>query len=304
MLSLHRTGLRMLAILLLCSFALRGSALADKPGDKPKDKPGETIKVGKQPGDAPPADSKPGDTPATDKKPGIDVFQAAKEKKVDAKLVQQSEKGGYLLLRNTSTELLNVRFPDSFVGVNVVGSGSSLQVGGRGTAQSTGIAINAPRGSRDTAGLFSIPPGKMLRLPITSVCLEYGKPEPNAKLRYVIMPVERYSRNPVFHELLPLFTKTKMSQRVAQAAAWHISNGLTWPELSSITNPATGSVLPMFTTNDLRLAKALVDKAAAIAIEKEAAEKRRKTSERPSIAKPETRTTPKPADKKKRGATR
>lgn len=199
---------------------------------------------------------------------GLDVFQAGKEKKVEARLIQQNEKTGYLLLRNTTTEILNIRFPDAFVGANAVGTGRNAQVAGPGTAQSTGLTVSQGRG-RDSSGLFSIPPGQTVRLPVTSVCLEYGKPEPNANLRYVILPVETYSPNPVFHELLPLFTKTKASQKVAQAAAWHLSSGLSWTELSAVTNPRAGGLpLPIFTSNDLRAAKALVDKATALAVEK------------------------------------
>lgn len=208
----------------------------------------------------------PGLSPAESRQKGLDVFQAAKEKKVEAKLVQQSERGGFLLLRNVTGEQLNVRFPDAFVGVNVIGNGTAQQVGGRGTAQSTGIAVTSGQSSRvarneETPDVFAIPAGETIRLPITSVCLEYGKPTPTPKLRYVIMPVEQFSNNPVFHKLLPLFTKTKISQRVAQAAAWHVSNKLSWTELSSILNPRSSIPVPLFTANDLRLARALVEKA-------------------------------------------
>lgn len=217
----------------------------------------------------PPGSGPDGEKPPAEK--GIDIFQAGKEKKVEAKLVQQNEKTGYLLLRNISTETLNVRFPDAFVGANQIGNGRGARVGGPGTAQSTGITVTQGRGAgQDRAGLFSIPPGKTIKLPVTSVCLEYGKPEPNSRLNYVIMPVERYSTNPVFHELLPLFTKSRASQKVAQAAAWHLSSGLSWTELTSVTDPraAGGLPLPIFSTNDLRAAKALVDKATALAVEK------------------------------------
>lgn len=202
-----------------------------------------------------------------------EVFQAARDKKVEARLVQQSERGGFLLLRNVTGEELNVRFPDAFVGVNVNGSGAAQQVGGQGAAQSTGIAVTYGQSRlaarNDTPEVFSVPAGETVRLPVTSVCLEYGKPTPNAKLRYVIMPVEQFCRNPVFHKLLPLFTKTKISQRVAQAAAWHVSNDLTWTELSSILDSHSSLPVPMFTANDLRLAKALVEMAAAEASKKE-----------------------------------
>jgi hypothetical protein len=218
--------------------------------------------------------------PGSDELPPLDlkqtvfgVFQAAKDKKFEARLVQQSERGGFLLLRNVTGEDLNVRFPDAFVGVNVIGSGAAQQFGGQGTAQSTGIAVTSGQSRlaarNDTPEVFLVAAGETIRLPVTSVCLEYGKPTPNAKLRYVIMPVEQYSRNSVFHKLLPLFTKTKISQRVAQAAAWHVANDLSWAELSSILNSRSSVPVPLFTSNDLRLAQALVEKATLEAAKKE-----------------------------------
>ena len=199
---------------------------------------------------------------------GVDVFQAANAGKVHVKLVQQSEKRGYLLLHNATTEALNVRFPDAFVGVNAVGNAQGTPLRGQGSAQSTGIAFSPGQGPKNSqSGLFSVPSGKTLRLNVTSVCLEYGKPEPNSNHRYVIMPVEKYSSNPVFHELLPLFARTKASQPVAQASAWHLANGLTWIELAGLTSVRgrVGVPLPIFTADDLRAARALVHAATVIA---------------------------------------
>ena len=257
--------------------------------DKKKEKPAATDEVkAKEKKTLPPGSGPESEKPAEEK--GIDIFQAGKEKKVEAKLVQQNEKTGYLMLRNISTETLNVRFPDAFVGANQIGNGRGARVGGPGTAQSTGITVTQGRGSgQDQAGLFSIPPGKTIKLPVTSVCLEYGKPEPNSRLNYVIMPVERYSTNPVFHELLPLFTKTRASQKVAQAAAWHLSSGLSWSELVSVTDArASGGLpLPIFSANDLRAAKALVDKATALAVEKRRkSQSSRKPEAKPPVKKP------------------
>jgi len=199
---------------------------------------------------------------------GEDVFQAATAGKVRVKLIQQSEKGGYLLLQNTTTESLNVRFPDAFVGVNAVGNAQGTPLRGQGAAQSTGIAFSPGQGPQNgQSGVFSVPPGRTMRLNVTSVCLEYGRPEPNSNHRYVIMPVEKYSSNPVFHELLPLFARTRASQRVAQASAWHLANGLTWTELAGLTSVRgrAGVPLPIFSADDLRAARALVHTATLIA---------------------------------------
>ena len=274
-----------LACVCIISAAVSAQAQTDK---KKKEKPAATGEVKAEEKKALP----PGAGPDGEKhaKKGIDIFQAGKDKKVEAKLVQQNEKTGYLLLRNITTETLNVRFPDAFVGANQIGNGRGARVGGPGTAQSTGITVTQGRGAgQDQAGLFSIPPGKTIKLPVTSVCLEYGKPEPNSRLNYVIMPVERYSTNPVFHELLPLFTKTRASQKVAQAAAWHLSSGLSWTELTSVTDPraAGGLPLPIFSTNDLRAAKALVDKATALAVEKRRkSQSSNKREAKPPVKKP------------------
>ncbi len=283
---------RLIPAALICLFAAASvvsvHAESDDPAAKKADGNGKANTKEKKTVTPGPGSDLPEAPPPLSPDKGLDVFQAGKEKKVEAKLVQQNEKTGYLLLRNTTTEALNIRFPDAFVGANQIGSGRGARVGGPGTAQSTGITVTQGRGpGQDRAGLFSIPPGKTIKLPVTSVCLEYGKPEPNAKLNYVIMPVERYSTNPVFHELLPLFTKSKASQKVAQAAAWHLSSGLSWPELAGVTNPRTpGIPIPIFSGNDLRAAKALVDKATAIAVEKQKEQSDRKPTRKPPVKTP------------------
>jgi hypothetical protein len=221
----------------------------------------------------------------------LNVFEGMQSRQIEVKLTQQNEKSGVMLVRNTTQQPITVEFPAAFVGVhitnaNLAARGQAPQSNGQ-TAQSTGVSIsgaparlaadapvpdkldetqpNAKEVSKP--GQFKIPAGKTVRFPVTSVCLEYGKPEPHAKLPYLIIPVERYSRNPVLHELLPLFAKARVSQKVAQAAAWHVSNGLTWRELAGIMGQGPVPV-PMFDTRTLQQANVLVNEAAAIAVKR------------------------------------
>lgn len=239
----------------------------------------------------------------------LNVFEAMQSRQIEVKLTQRSEKSGTLFLRNPSKESVTLQFPESFVGIHVTnpnflaGNGQALpQTGGGTTAQSTANSINFPDrkvsadapepDSLDKAETaetkaadaekaaartrqVEVPAGKTLQLPVTSVCLEYGKPEPNSKMPYLIIPVERYSRNPVLHELLPLFAKHRISQKTAQAAAWHVSNGLSWVDLSSIMGQGPVPA-PLFSRATLQQANLLVNEATALAVQR-----RSKTPQKP-----------------------
>ena len=250
----------------------------------------------------------------------VNVFEGMQTRQIEVKLTQKSEKSGTLFLRNPTKEAVTVQFPESFVGIHVTnpnfrldGAGQAFAQLSGSTAQSTGNSINFPvrsitqsdapepesldkaqtekaddrsreeKAEKDAAKQrqVEVPPGKTIQLPVTSVCLEYGKPEPNSKMAYLVIPVERYSRNPIFQELLPLFAKHRISQKTAQAAAWHVSNGLSWVELSSLMDQGPVPT-PMFNRATLQQASLLVNKAKAIAIQRQAeVRKKPKPEEKP-----------------------
>ena len=127
---------------------------------------------------------------------------------------------------------------------------------------------------KPVAGYFFLPPGKTGRLPVTSVCLEYGRPTPNSGMTYQILSVEQFAgQKPVLRELIPLFVRSRIDQRTAQAAAWHVSNGLSWSQLTRL-KPVGPSGLPsrsLFKNRELAAAKALVEKAGLLAQQRQKA---------------------------------
>lgn len=82
-------------------------------------------------------------------------------------------------------------------------------------------------------GFFRLEPGKVKKLSVNTVCLEHGKPDPSPRLVYKLVPLEKLSTNPVLLNLCQRLGDGQVSQPVAQAAAWHLANGLSWQKLQS-----------------------------------------------------------------------
>lgn len=197
--------------------------------------------------------------------PVVYLFKGMEEKKLEVKLIQKNSKTGNLLIENKTNETLTIGMPDAFVGVHVlnqIGGGLGGGLGGGGGQQGGG-----------GQGFFSIPPGKLVRVPVNSVCLEHGKPEPMSRMKYQVMPVEKVSTDPVLRQLLRAVAVGRVNKNAAQAAAWHLANGKTWRELAAMKIKRAGNLPspPLFSYNDLRQADMLVTMAKAKA--KEAEEK-------------------------------
>ncbi len=126
------------------------------------------------------------------------------------------------------------------------------------------------------AGFATIPAGKSVQFALKSVCLNYGRPEPMSKMTYRLVSVETYSNDPVLAELLEHYSP-RVDQDAMQAAAWHISNGMNWNQISHLPlRSLTATSAKLFQTKDVQAAQQLVDGA------KERAAARPK-AERPAV---------------------
>ena len=86
-------------------------------------------------------------------------------------------------------------------------------------------------GGQGGGGVFNIPPGRVGRVSVATVCLEEGKPDPRPQIKYTIQPLEDLSKDPKIFEMIQMMASNEISQPVAQAAAWNIANGLSWQQL-------------------------------------------------------------------------
>lgn len=216
--------------------------------------------------------------------PVVGLFKGMEDGKLSTTLIQKDSKSGNLLVENLTKEAITVEMPDSFVGVHVLNQfGGGLGGGGLGGGGLGGGGLGGGGGGQTTGGggggglgggglgggggglgggggFFSIPPEKIVRLPVKSVCLEHGKPEPSPRMKYRVFPVEYVSKDPVLKELLNLVATGRINEKVAQAAAWNIANKKSWQELAAMRFRRLGSLpdTPHFSHLELTYAQNLV----------------------------------------------
>jgi len=99
------------------------------------------------------------------------------------------------------------------------------------------------------------------------VCLEHGKREPTARMPYRLTAIEKVSQDPKIALILGGLASGHLSQKVAQAAAWHLANGRTWEQLAAeVIDRAGGDPdLPVFSAAELAAARQAVDVVARLA---------------------------------------
>jgi len=80
-------------------------------------------------------------------------------------------------------------------------------------------------------GMMRVPAERQMKLKVTTVCLEHGKKDPNPRVAYKMVPAEEFTQDARVLEVCRLLGYNRMTQNVAQAAAWHLTDGLAWIEL-------------------------------------------------------------------------
>jgi hypothetical protein len=103
---------------------------------------------------------------------------------------------------------------------------------------------------------------------VSTVCLNHGQPEPRAAIPYEIRPLDSVSDKPEVREICRLLSAGKVSQHVAQAAAWHFANGMSWEQIAAEHyRYANGGGSPYFTPREIYAAMQLASVATTLAHE-------------------------------------
>jgi hypothetical protein len=134
------------------------------------------------------------------------------------------------------------------------GAGNGLGAGG-GNFQGAGFG-NQGNQNFGGAGFFRVEPGKSRKVQADMVCLEYGKQDPNPRIQYAIVPLNKISSDPAIQLLCKRLANGTVSQNIAQAIAWHQASGLSWENLAKINRSEshlTGNQ-PFFTGRELNSA--------------------------------------------------
>jgi hypothetical protein len=220
----------------------------------------------------------------------VDLFAGIDDGKVEATVIPRDSKKVTLQLKNKSDQPLTIRLPEAFAAVPVqaqiggggrggglfgggigFGAGGGNQAGGQGGGtqglgvsggQNAGNGNGAggrrnrgggPFGGGGGAGVFSIPAGKVIKVKLTSVCLEYGKPEPSARNEYMIAPIETLCDKTEVVSILRSLGDGEISQEVAQLAAWNVANGTSFDQIAALKSKL-GLQQPVYSQNAISAA--------------------------------------------------
>lgn len=218
-------------------------------------------------------------------RPTHDLFAAIESGALEARYIASSANSGRLLLRNTTGEPFNIRLPEHFAAVPVLAQfdfdsifdPDSQQkqpqpVGG--PFSNIGNPLNSGSGNGNQGAgqappfnFFNqncIEPERVAQIRVTTVCLDHGAPDPRASMPYRLVPLETVNSDPRLADVLASFGAGECDQEVTQAAAWHVTDGMSFKQLGQLKGErrVTQPRAPLFSRQQLRKAEKLVEEAA------------------------------------------
>ncbi|QDS90370.1 hypothetical protein EC9_45780 [Rosistilla ulvae] len=222
----------------------------------------------------------------------VELFEAMKNGDIEVKFVPRDAARANLMVENKTKQPLHIQMPDAFAAVPIqaqfgggmggmggggmggMGGGGMGGMGGGGMAQGMGGGMGGMGGGGmggmggmggggmgGGGGFMRIAAEKRHKVALTTVCLEHGKPDPNPKIPYTIIPIEQFTKDPHVIELCTHLGYGRVPQNTAQAAAWHMMDKLSWQELAlkNRSESAYTGNTPFFNIGELRAAMALVN---------------------------------------------
>lgn len=197
----------------------------------------------------------------------VELFAGIQAGELEAKFIPKDSTVGRILVTNKTNRPLNVELPEAFAGVPVLAQFPPFNNQNQGQNQNQAVGggmnnnLNFQGNNNNFFGgpMFNIPAEKVGEIKVGLVCLEHGKNEPRPAMQYELKPLEEFSQNAKLKGILKQFAAGKISQRVAQAAAWHLSNGMSWKELADKRiRRASGATRRYFHPQEIKSAMAAV----------------------------------------------
>ena len=185
----------------------------------------------------------------------VKLFEAIGRGQVASKIVANGYSVMSLALQNRTPRVLRVTAPEAFAAVpqkqvsRRKSGGSTLYSyrgsGDDGYPQGLGGSFynrEQPTLPNENQGEYKVAtwllqPGQTVTFQVPCFCMEFGKPDPNPRVPYVLLPLRAVTKSPAISELLVRFGKGKCPQSVAQLAMWNVANGTSWQLLSKVRWP-------------------------------------------------------------------
>ncbi len=209
----------------------------------------------------------------------VEMFEAIEKGAISVKLIPKDSTQSRVMIENKTDKPLNVKLPAAFAGVPVLAQGfggGGIGGGGRGGrgnrgggfgggSQGFGGGMMGGMGGMG-GGMFNVPPEKVGKFQVNTVCLEHGKKEPRPAVPYEIKPIDSLTDRVEVHELMQMLGSGRIDQRAAQVAAWHLNNQMSWPELAAKRlRFANGTSRPYFSPQEIQAGMQLTAMAVKLA---------------------------------------
>ena len=206
----------------------------------------------------------------------VELFSAIKAGDIEVNFIPKDATQANVIVRNLSKKPLRIEMPAAFSGVPVLAQddfGGDFGGGGGGNnnnqqqgQQALGGGLGGGGGFGGGGGLggggvFNVAPERARKVKVRTVCLEHGKKDPNPRVKYEIKPLEAFTSNPHVHELCTMLGRGQLDQVSAQAAAWHLTDGMSYRQLASKvkTKHLNGTVDMYFNPRQLQQASKIVE---------------------------------------------
>lgn len=184
-----------------------------------------------------------------------DLFDAIDAQQVAVTFIPVDATKANVLIENLSDHIVRFELPDAIAAVPVLaqigqgfgqpggqnvgqnGGGNQSIGGGVQAANGQGFGNNDPGGAGPNGfgiGMMCIPPGKTRKLTAATVCLEFGKREPNPRIPYRMIRIADYTEDTRIVQLCQKLGRGEIETNVAQAVAWNLASGMRWGELAKI----------------------------------------------------------------------
>jgi hypothetical protein len=179
----------------------------------------------------------------------VEMFKAIADGQITVKIIPKDSTQCNMIVENKTKQPLNVKLPEAFAGVPVLAQGAGLPAAGGGNNRRSGGGGSSGNSGNQSmgggggmmgggmggmgGGMFNVPPEKIRQVKLPIVCLEHGKKDPKPTIPYELRPIDSFTKKPGVKELLQMLGSGQISQRAAQAAAWHLQDGLSWEELAN-----------------------------------------------------------------------
>ena len=218
--------------------------------------------------------------------PAVEWFAAEEAGQIEVKFIPKNATEATVMVKNLTAAPVRIKLPEAFaaVPINAQGMGGGMGGGGMGGGGvggggmggggmgggggqgmgggmgGGGMGGGGMGGGGMGGGMMRVPGNKELKIKVVTVCLEHGKPDPNPKMAYKMIPAEQFTQDARVLGVCKMLGYGLMTQNTAQAAAWHLTDNLSWEQLAAknrVESKYTGNV-PFFAPFELRQASHVV----------------------------------------------